>query len=209
MTAALTRSSPISRPEPCECGLRKVHSEPQGCARCGGDAGVAPPITLPHPTAGSGPASSPAWTLDHLTQVGFGLGLGLDIACHATSDHPGNPTWTMTWNTAGAAITAPTSDNATDFAQAIRSAAARLNAAPNTLYSRGELIPVPRQSLPPIVGVRRAESILTSLAQQGTHDAVLCRITPGECSISLCSGRYVEPVSSGADLESAAAGIGL
>lgn len=211
MSASLS-SSDLAAQQACDCRLQPAAVEADSCVRCRRtevDTGVAPPITIPHRSATS-PTNEPRpWTLDHLTQVGFGLGLRLDITCRmSTVDGDDKPIWAMTWS-ATDQTASPPPDGVTDFDQAVRLAAAQLGDAPNSMFSRSELIPVPRQAMPPVVGVRRAETILMTLARQGACDAVLCRIASGECSISRCTGRYVELISRGADLESAATGIGL
>lgn len=207
ISASLTKRAQTSN---CDCLGGQTPAKADTCHNCHGlDTGHGASITLAQPTRSSSPRVRP-WTLDHLAQIGFGLGLRLDITCRmSTADGVDDPVWTMTWSPTGTVVTPAAPDGVTDFDEAVRLAAGRLNEAPNSMFSRGELIPVPRQTVPPIVGVRRAKAVLVALARQGSCDAVLCQLSAGNCSISLCTGRYVELVSRGSDLEAAATGIGL
>ncbi|MFD0559602.1 hypothetical protein FB566_0251 [Stackebrandtia endophytica] len=174
----------------------------------------APPITLPHPSPPAEPTGSTVetnWTLAHLTQVGFGLGLLLDITCL-----PGDNAavcWSIGWSTADrTTVSPPRSAATTDFTQAVARAGAQLADVPDRLYSHGELIPVPRQAIPPVVGLWRVETALAALTgfHSGSGDsAVVCRVGVNRCSIFVTAGRHSEQLASGIDFESAITSIGL
>ncbi|GAA4893481.1 hypothetical protein LX16_1833 [Stackebrandtia albiflava] len=186
------------------------------CAHCRDQSGGAPAMTIP---SGRRPAVGPArhgtgrWTVGHLTQLGFGLGLAIDVTCRAVSPTSAEvkTLWSVTW-TAPDAPPDTEAEPLPEFEQAVAAAADRLAHIPGRLYPAGEMIPVPRQALPPVVGLARMEptlSALTSYLSSSVDTTVRCRVEPGRCTIHLCADGRRRQLADGTDFESAMAAIGL